>query len=70
MLLISDGDKIIEGRPVIEGAKVVATSLGEKKDDKITIVKFKAKVRYRRKQGHRQTYTRLTIDKIVTPATV
>ncbi len=67
VLLIGDGEKVIIGAPVVEGAKVVATSKGEKRGEKILIGKFKAKVRYRRKKGHIQTYTVLTIDKIVAP---
>jgi large subunit ribosomal protein L21 len=55
------------GTPVIDGAKVVATSQGEGKAKKIIVFKYKPKVRYRKKTGHRQLYTRLTIDKIVSP---
>ncbi len=65
VLLIADGDKVTVGRPIVEGAKVVATSQGEGKGEKIIVFKYKPKVRYRRKRGHRQLYTRLAIDKIV-----
>lgn len=67
VLLIADGDKVTVGKPVIDGAKVVATSQGEGKDKKIVVLKFKSKVRYHRKTGHRQLYTRLAIDKILEP---
>ena len=67
VLLISDDDKVTVGTPTIEGARVVATSQGEGKGKKVTVVKFKAKVRYQRKTGHRQLFTRLTIDKILGP---
>ena len=70
VLLITDGDKVTVGKPTIEGAKVVATSQGEGKGKKITVFRYKPKVRYRRKTGHRQLYTKLTIDKIVTPPEV
>ncbi len=53
------------GQPWIEGAKVVARVEGEIKGDKITVVKFRRRKGYRRKQGHRQPYLRVTIDKIV-----
>ena len=67
VLFISDGDKTTVGTPTIEGAKVVATSQGDGKGKKIIVFKYKPKVRYRKKTGHRQLYTRLTIDKIVKP---
>jgi len=65
VLLIADGDKVTVGTPTVEGAKVVATSQGEGKDKKIIVLKYKPKVRYRKKTGHRQLYTRLVIDQIV-----
>ncbi len=67
VLFIADGDKVTVGTPTIDGAKVVATSGGEGKGKKIIVFKYKPKVRYRKKTGHRQLYTRLTIDKIVAP---
>ena len=68
-MLLADGDKLTIGTPVIEGAKVVATSHGEAKGKKIIVLKYKPKVRYRKKTGHRQFYTRLTIEKVVEPGT-
>jgi len=67
VLVIADGDDTIIGTPTIEGAKVTATCLGEKKGDKIIVFKFKSKVRYRRKTGHRQLYTRLEVKQIIKP---
>ena len=67
VLLIGDGDKVIAGTPAINGAKVVATSQGEIKGEKIIVFKYKPKVRYRKKTGHRQLYSRLLIDRIVKP---
>jgi len=67
VLLIADGDKVAVGSPTIEGAKVVATSQGEGKAKKIIVFKYKPKVRYRKKTGHRQLYTRLAIDRVVEP---
>ena len=67
VLLIADDDKVTVGMPTIEGAKVVATSQGEGKGKKIIVFKYKPKVRYRKKTGHRQPYTRLVIDRIVEP---
>jgi len=65
VLLIADGDKVTVGTPTVEGAKVVATSQGEGKGKKVTVLKYKPKVRYRKKTGHRQLYTRLVIDQII-----
>jgi len=66
-LLIADGDNIITGKPLIDGAKVLATSQGEGRGEKIVVFKYKPKTRYRKKTGHRQHYTRLSIDKVVIP---
>jgi len=59
VLLIGDGKKVTVGTPTVDGAKVVATSQGEGKGDKVIVFKYKPKVRYRKKTGHRQLYTRL-----------
>ena len=67
VLFIADGEKATIGSPTVDGAKVVATSRGERKGDKIIVFKYKPKVRYRRKKGHRQLYTRLEIKEIVKP---
>jgi len=67
VLLIADGDRVTVGTPTVDGAKVVATSQGEGKGEKVIVFKYKPKVRYRKKTGHRQRYTRLVIDKIVEP---
>ncbi|MFC1952485.1 50S ribosomal protein L21 [Chloroflexota bacterium] len=70
VLLIANDDKITVGTPTIEGAKVIATSKGEGKADKIIVFKYKAKTRYHKKTGHRQYYTSLVIDKIIEPGAV
>lgn len=67
VMLIADGKHTIIGNPTIEGAKVIATSLGETRADKVIVFKYKNKVRYRRKKGHRQPYTALKIKEIVKP---
>ncbi len=66
-MLIGEGNKVTLGKPTIEGAKVVATLKSEGKGKKIVVFKYKAKVRYRRKLGHRQPFSRLIIEKIVEP---
>ena len=67
VLLIADGDQVTVGNPTIEGAKVLATSVEEGKSSKVIVFKYKPKVRYRKKTGHRQLFTRLTIEKINKP---
>jgi large subunit ribosomal protein L21 len=67
VLLIADGKDTIIGSPTIDGAKVTATCLGEEKGDKIIVFRYKPKVRYRKKTGHRQLYSRLEIREIVKP---
>jgi len=67
VLLIAEDDKVTVGTPTVEGAKVMATSQGEGKGKKIIVFKYKPKVRYRKKTGHRQFYTRLAIDQIIEP---
>ncbi len=67
VLFIANGEDTIVGSPTIDGAKVIATCLGEKKGAKIIVFKYKSKVRYRVKTGHRQLHTTLEIKKIVKP---
>jgi large subunit ribosomal protein L21 len=67
VLLIADGKDTVIGSPVIDGAKVVATCLGEAKGDKVIVFKYKPKVRYRRKKGHRQIHAKLEIKEILKP---
>jgi large subunit ribosomal protein L21 len=65
VLLIADGDNITVGKPLVDGARVMATVKQNGKGDKILVFKYKSKVRYRRKNGHRQHFTSLNIDKIL-----
>lgn len=64
VLLIGDGDDVTVGTPAIAGASVSATVLGEALGPKLVIFKFKQKVKYRRRTGHRQHLTRVRIDEI------
>lgn len=63
--LVADGDEILVGQPTVEGAKIQATIVDEFRGPKIRIFKYRPKERYRRRQGHRQTYMRLHVDEIV-----
>ena len=64
VLLIGDGDEVTVGTPVVTGASVSATVLGEDLGPKLVIFKFKQKVKYRRRTGHRQHLMRVRIDAI------
>ncbi len=64
VLAVIDGDKATFGTPVVEGAKVEAEIVKNGKGKKIIVYKMKPKKNYRRKQGHRQPYTKVTIGKI------
>ena len=65
VLLVANGPKAQIGRPVVKGAKVKATVTRQVKGPKVIVFKYRPSKRYRRKQGHRQNYTRLRIDEIV-----
>jgi len=65
VLLVADGEKIEVGTPVVAGARVLATSMGQVKADKLVVFKYSPKKRIRTKTGHRQQYTRLKVESIV-----
>jgi large subunit ribosomal protein L21 len=67
VLLLADGAKVTVGKPYVDGARVMAIVKKNGKGEKIIVFKYKAKVRYRRKNGHRQFFTRLNIDRILPP---
>ncbi|MDO5673665.1 MAG: 50S ribosomal protein L21 [bacterium] len=64
VLLLVDGENIQIGRPVVEGAKVVATIVEQGRQKKIIVFKKKRRKGYQVKKGHRQFYTALNIDTI------
>lgn len=68
VLMLADGDNISVGQPIVDSASVKATIVEQYRGKKIFVLKYKAKKRYRHRQGHRQYYTRLRIDEIVTGA--
>ncbi|MGS0971917.1 MAG: 50S ribosomal protein L21 [Candidatus Izemoplasmataceae bacterium] len=63
-VLMLGGESVKLGSPYIDGVTVDATVDKQGKQKKITVFKYKPKKKYRRKQGHRQPYTKLTITKI------
>jgi large subunit ribosomal protein L21 len=65
VLLVVDDEKVKVGKPKVRGAKVSLKVVeAEKKGKKLTILKYKAKSRYRRKMGFRPVYTKLQVQKI------
>ncbi|NGP45481.1 50S ribosomal protein L21 [Bacillaceae bacterium SIJ1] len=58
------GEAVKVGAPYVDGATVTAKVAKQGKAKKITVYKYKPKKNYRRKQGHRQPYTKLTVEKI------
>lgn len=64
VLLVGDGEAITVGTPTVSGATVSGTVIGEELGPKIVIFKYKQKVKYRRRTGHRQHLTRVRIDGI------
>lgn len=64
VLAVSKDGKLTVGSPNVEGAKVVASVIKHGKAKKIVVFKFKKKKDYRKKQGHRQPYTQIKIEKI------
>lgn len=64
VLAVSTDEELTVGTPAVAGASVNAKVLGHGKDKKIIVFKYKPKKGYRRKQGHRQPYTKVQIEKI------
>lgn len=64
VLLLSDGEAVTIGRPVLENVVVHGHIVEQDKARKILVFTYKRRKRFRRKQGHRQSYTAVKIDKI------
>lgn len=64
VIVVSKEDALVVGKPFVEGAKVTAKVEKQGKARKILVFKYKAKANYRRRQGHRQPFTKVVIEKI------
>jgi len=64
VLLVADGDEITVGQPTVANATVTATIVEQYRGKKILVWKYRPSKRYRRRKGHRQSYTRLRVDSI------
>ena len=67
VLLVKKDDKVMVGTPFVEGARIEAEVVDHSKGDKVLIYKYKRRTKYRRTQGHRQDYSDIKINKIITP---
>ena len=63
VLFVNDGDAKV-GNPTVAGASVTASVIGEGKDKKVIVYKYKRKTAYHKKNGHRQSFTQGKIEKI------
>lgn len=65
VLMLNKDGEIVTGKPYVEGTKVSLKVVENGKAPKIVVFKYKPKKNYRRKKGHRQPYTRVTVESIV-----
>jgi large subunit ribosomal protein L21 len=68
LLVVDDAGQAHVGQPYVPGARAVATVVSQERAKKILVFKYKPKKNYRRRQGHRQSQSRLLIDRIELPA--
>ncbi len=64
VLMVSDGETLDIGQPVLDNVAVKGSIVDQDKNKKIIVFKYKRRKRYRRKKGHRQQYTAIKIDSI------
>ena len=64
VLMVSDGENVTIGTPTLENVGIKAHIVDQGKTKKVLVFKYKRRKRYRRKQGHRQQFTAVKIDKI------
>jgi len=64
VLLLNNDGKVKVGTPYVKGVKISTTVEDHRKDKKVTIIKFKRRKGYRRKQGHRQNFTYVRVNEI------
>lgn len=67
VLLLADEKTVAVGRPLINGAKVIGEIVQQSLNERLIIFKFRRRKNYRRKRGHRQQYTTVQINQVITP---
>lgn len=65
VLLVDNGGKVAVGTPTVKGSKVTAKILSHLKGDKVIVFKKKRRKGYKKKNGHRQYFTKIKIENIV-----
>lgn len=65
VFLLSNNGEVKVGQPTVEGVTVKATVVEQYRGKKIFVWKYKSSKRYRRRRGHRQSYTRVRVDEII-----
>lgn len=64
VLMISDDNSVKVGNPLVPNAQVTAVVIEQGQEKKVVVYKYKRRKNYRRKQGHRQPYTKIKVEKI------
>jgi len=64
VLMISDDNSVKVGNPLVPNAQVTAVVIEQGREKKVVVYKYKRRKNYRRKQGHRQPYTKIKVEKI------
>ena len=64
VMMVGEGDDVAISTPVVDGSSVTAEVLAHGRGDKVTVIKFKRRKDYQRKQGHRQAYTEVRVTGI------
>ncbi len=64
VLLVDNGGSVQVGRPTVAGAGITASVLGHVKGDKVVVFKKKRRKTFRKKNGHRQQFTKIQIEQI------
>jgi large subunit ribosomal protein L21 len=64
VLMVAEGENVRVGHPMLQGVKVAAEVLVHDRDRKLVIFKYRRRKAYRRKQGHRQPFTRVKVTEI------
>ncbi len=67
VLMLADSGHVTAGNPLVAGAKVTAQVVEQGRGPKKVVFKYKSKVRFRKRTGHRQPFTRLAIEQILAP---
>lgn len=68
VLLVSNDGKIVTGGPYVEGARVVCRLLAHGRGEKLDVFSYKAKKNVRKKNGHRQSFSRVKVEEIIAAA--